>query len=83
MTPPPKAEKKADPTTQGPKIAQSKREKSRKSAARATNAPRKELQNDRSDKSAPVALIIIIGMGLLLINGLLFLQGFFTDLFTR
>lgn len=34
----------------------------------------------RQDRSLPVSWIIVIGMGLLLIGGYLFLQGFFTSL---
>lgn len=39
--------------------------------------------SERNDRSIPIAILLIIGMGLLLINGFLFMQGFFTNLFSR
>jgi hypothetical protein len=37
--------------------------------------------NERRDQSFPIVVIVITVMGLLLINGFYFLQGFFARLF--
>jgi hypothetical protein len=40
-------------------------------------------KEDRSDRSILVGWVLVLVMGLLLINGWLYIQGFFTDLVNR
>lgn len=68
-----------DPTRPSQKPSQ---KPSEKQGAGAPDTPRRTPAPERNDSSLPVVWLIIIIMGLLLINGFLFLQGFFSNLLT-